>query len=601
VGAGEGGEAADQDPVPAGAPDLPANLRRGAGTRREHDLAAVQQQLTQRDRLALFGQAIVAIRWGATTVGITLAAPRIADGDLAVALWTAVILAYTAFRTWRPIHYADDLRGFLAVLAEVLIMVGAVAGTDLWDSPFVFSLMTAVTVAGFASGFGLALRIAVASVAAVWIPDALTTDHDQLANLQVAAVVVLVAVVSGYARRISGETDRQHSLALDRLGRLADANALLFSLHRVAQTLPASLDLDEVIESTTTRLRDLFDFDVAAILLHDETDDTWLVANAVGARLPSRLAAAELPPPVRQAVDAVAVIDVPDLLSGDGPGLALGTAAGLYAVLPARGSVIGLIALEDDETGHFDQRDVDLLNGFVEPVALAVDNARWFARLRTVGAEEERTRIARDLHDRIGQSLAYLAFELDRIIKTYRRGDEVTTALEQLRAEVRDVVGDVRETLYDLRTDVTETADMATVLEGFMNRVRDRSNLHVVLRCQQSHRLPLLQEREMFRIAQEAVANVERHSNASTITATWWCDGTSAVLEVADDGTGFELGEPGRLDSYGILGMRERAASVGASLDVDSAPGQGTHVRAAVGSGDHRRLGPFRARRPSGP
>ena len=86
---------------------------------------------------------------------------------------------------------------------------------------------------------------------------------------------MLVALVAGYARRISGEADRQHSLALDRLGRLADANALLFSLHRVTQTLPASLDLDDVLDTTMGRLRGLFDFDSAAVLLYDDTDHGW--------------------------------------------------------------------------------------------------------------------------------------------------------------------------------------------------------------------------------------------------------------------------------------------------------------------------------------
>ena len=81
------------------------------------------------------------------------------------------------------------------------------------------------------------------------------------------------------------------------------------------------------------------------------------------------------------------------------------------------------------EPNHFDRRDVELLSGYVEPAALAIDNARWFSRLRTVGAEEERNRLARDLHDRIGQSLAYLAFELDRLIRANERGDDVAPEL----------------------------------------------------------------------------------------------------------------------------------------------------------------------------
>jgi signal transduction histidine kinase len=235
--------------------------------------------------------------------------------------------------------------------------------------------------------------------------------------------------------------------------------------------------------------------------------------------------------------------------------------------------------LEDEEPRHFTDRDVELLTGFVEPAALAVDNARWFARLRTVGADEERTRIARDLHDRIGQSLAYLAFELDRMVKAEQSGEPLAESLEKLRQDVRAVIGEVRETLYDLRTDVSESRDVTSILSAFLERVRDRSGLTVELESDGVGRLPLLQEREFWRVAQEAITNVERHARASRMEVRWWCDGTSAVLQVSDDGRGFAPGVNGRADSYGILGMRERAASIGATLDIDSVEGQGATVR----------------------
>jgi signal transduction histidine kinase len=257
--------------------------------------------------------------------------------------------------------------------------------------------------------------------------------------------------------------------------------------------------------------------------------------------------------------------------------------SGIYTVLLARGSVIGLVSLEHPEAHHFTDRDTELLKGFAEPAALALDNARWFGRLRTVGAEEERTRIARDLHDRIGQSLAYLAFELDRIVKSDGRGDVVGPSLEQLRSDIRDVIREVRDTLYDLRTDVSEEHDMLSVLNLYLQRVRERSSLDVVVRSEETGRLPLAQEREMFRIAQEALANIEKHAEATQVTINWQCAGHAAVLDIADNGKGFPIGHAGRLDSYGIIGMRERAASIGATLHVDSDPGTGTRVRCLLG------------------
>jgi signal transduction histidine kinase len=535
------------------------------------------------DRVAAFGPAILAIRWGTTVVSLALAIERYNHNPIII-MWSIVILTYTILRTFRPIRYVGTLRSLIEVLAEVVLGVAAVATTGAWTSPFIFSLMTAVIVAGFGRGFAFALRIGIASAIAVTITE-LVPDRSRL-QIQLSAewslVIILVAVVAGYARRISGEADRQHSLALDRLGRLADANALLFSLHRVTQTLPASLDLNEVLDTTIVRLRGLFDFDAAAIMALDDTDGTWEVIRRENVRLPTKLNNRDLPRPIRTAVSGETVVSAPNLAESGGPGLSSKAGSGLYAVLAARGSIIGVLIVEHQAARHFTNRDLELLKGFVEPVALAIDNARWFSRLRTVGADEERTRIARDLHDRIGQSLAYLAFELDRIVSREAKGDALGPALEQLRDDVRSVIREVRDTLYDLRTDVSDRQDMAATLESYAVRLRDRSGLEVELFCDHDSRLPILQEREMWRIAQEALTNVERHAKASRARVLWRCNGNSAALEITDNGEGFPIGNAGRLDSYGILGMRERASSIGATLEMSSQLGRGTRVRCSL-------------------
>ena len=537
------------------------------------------------DRVAAFAPAILAIRWGTTIASIALATQQTDEPRWLIGGWCIVIVLYTVLRTARPIRYRGDLRSLLSVIGEVVLLVLTLCTTGFWESPFILSMLTAITVAGFARGFGFALRIGIVSSLAVTIPylATSTTDERIITSGQWTLVMLLVGVIAGYARRISGEADRQHSLALDRLGRLADANALLFSLHRVTQTLPASLDLDEVLDTTIGRLRGLFDFDVAVVLALDDTDGNWQVLRRDGGgRLGPKLASTELPEPVRRAIEEGTVVNVSSFPLAGTSGLTDKANCGMYAVLPARGSIIGLIAIEDAEERHFNDRDAELLKGFVESVALAIDNARWFARLRTVGADEERTRIARDLHDRIGQSLAYLAFELDRIVSNENRGEQVTGSLEQLREDVRGVIREVRDTLYDLRTDVSENQDMAATLEAYVGRVRDRSGMAIDVYCDRNSRLPILQEREMWRIAQEALTNVERHSAASQVRVLWRCNGESAALEVTDNGHGFPIGRAGRLDSYGLLGMRERASSIGATLEITSHVGKGTRVRCSL-------------------
>jgi signal transduction histidine kinase len=553
------------------------------------------------DRVASFAPGIIAIRWGTTIASIALAINHY-DGRPSYAIFAALIVFYTTLRTFQPLRYVGNVRSLVEVIAEVGLGVAAVCSTGGWESPFIFSLMTGVIVAGFARGFGFSLRLAIVADAAVtitYLGQEVTNDRVQLA-VEWSLVVILVAVVSGYARRISGEADRQHTLALDRLGRLTDANALLFSLHRVTQTLPASLDLDDVLDTTISRLRGLFEFDFAAILVLDDTNATaWQVVRRENLRLPPTLGRSDLPPPLRTALASGGVVSAPDLATEGGPGLSTKASAGLYAVLAARGAVIGLISVEHATSKSFTSRDVELLRGFVEPVALAIDNARWFGRLRTVGADEERTRIARDLHDRIGQSLAYLAFELDRIVANENKGENVGPSLEHLRDDVRSVIREVRDTLYDLRTDVSDQQDMAATLEAYVGRVRERSRLEIEIFCDRGPRLPILQEREMWRIAQEALTNVERHAKASRARVLWRCNGVSAALEVTDNGQGFPIGTAGRLDSYGILGMRERASSIGATLELSSQVGRGTRVRCSLIQTDQSQAQPPQGSVPS--
>src|SRR5205823_14555383 len=263
--------------------------------------------------------------------------------------------------------------------------------------------------------------------------------------------LVLVASVAAYARMLFGQAEEQRSRAVDRISRLSEANVLLTSLHDLAQTLPASLDLSEVLESTLPRLREVIEFDSGAVLLRDHATGLWSVAAADGMRRGRTLTEAQFPAPLGVAVSGTRAWLEPHLSYEEGPGLDALSRSGVYAPLRARDTLLGLIALEHHQPDHFSRNDQDLLGGFAEPAALAIDNARWFSRLRTVGAHEERSRIARDLHDRVGQSLAYVAFQLDRLVTLSQKGQPVEGELTVLREDVRSVIGEVRETLFDLR------------------------------------------------------------------------------------------------------------------------------------------------------
>ena len=363
------------------------------------------------------------IRWGSVILGLLFAA---AHADQSTYIYGAALLAHALWRTARPSTSAFA-KVVVPDVIEVALTLTAVAATGWIDSPFVVTLVAPIV-------------------------NALQT------------------------RAALRQADLQQSLAMNRLSQLGEANSLLSELHRVAQTLPVSLDLAELVTSTVGRLRELFEPNVVAVFLHDEVSLSWSVAATVGTRLPRVLSTAELPAPLQHAAQSETAHLVEDLRA-HGPGLAATSNAGMYVALRARNRLVGMLAIERVLPGMLTERESALLEGMADQIAMALDNARWFGRLRRMGADEERTRIARDLHDRIGQGLAYLSFELDRI--SSQATPEVKADMQTLRGDVRQILGEVRETLSDLRTDVSDHQDLVNTMQSFIKRVERRTGLNI--------------------------------------------------------------------------------------------------------------------------
>lgn len=185
-------------------------------------------------------------------------------------------------------------------------------------------------------------------------------------------------------------------------------------------------------------------------------------------------------------------------------GLAPRSRSALYVTLRARDESIGLLALEHDQARAFPPGEVELVTAFAETAGLAVDNARRFGRLRTSSVDEERSRIAGELHDRVGQSLACMAFEIDHLVR-HKADDELRGGLEQLRTDLRSVIGEIRDTLADLRTEVTESRGLVETAEALLDRVNQRSGHKALFHHCDSVRLPLPQEQVLWRVLSEWV------------------------------------------------------------------------------------------------
>lgn len=488
------------------------------------------------------------------------------------------MLGYSLWRTVIPSDFGGRSRAALVAIAiETAVMVTAVVATGYWDSPFIFGLVVVISAAGFTGGITLALNAAALCLIGVALPYHVAATSPAVdVTVRWAGELILVAILAGYVRRLALQARAETFRFAGQLQQLSEVNDLLSQLRQAAQTLPMSLDLTETIDSLGTRLRELFEPDVLVVLLCE--DQRWAMAKSAGVRLAGHMSAADLPPVLRQTVEGAAPVRLV-LLGGALPGLGGGSQSGIYAKLMAKDELLGLVAVERGGD-PYEQRQVEVMETVAAQMAVAVDNARTFQRIGTLAAEQERSRIARDLHDRLGQSLALVGFELDRLAKNAPDASFEGQIVE-LRENVRAVVSDLREALYDLRTDVSEDHDLSHTLRQFLERVRQRTGLEVHLTSTPSPRLALTIEREVWRIAQEAVLNVERHARATTLRVEWGAHGGEAVLVVSDDGEGLPPTAT-RSDGFGIVGMHERAQAIGASLAIKSPPGHGTTVRLTV-------------------
>jgi signal transduction histidine kinase len=311
------------------------------------------------------------------------------------------------------------------------------------------------------------------------------------------------------------------------------------------------------------------------VALRDVLASGWTVVDAAGVSASGR-------GPHGEDVLAGALDSLEPVVAGAlDHGLSEDSRWGLYGPMRARGEVLGVLVVENVKPRRTSAWDRRRMADVARAAAVAIDNARWLERVRTLGIEQERARLARELHDHIGQSVVSLGFELDRLVQL-NYGRAVQSDLAALRSDVRDLAGELREMLVDLRCDVSETEGVDAVLASFLNRVNRRHRVVVTLVADAEARLPLAVEREVWRVAREAVINAERHARATKISVLWICKPGGALLEVSDDGIGLPAALSGTGSEYGLLGMRERAQAVGANLEVTSWPEEGTTVRMRI-------------------
>lgn len=272
-----------------------------------------------------------------------------------------------------------------------------------------------------------------------------------------------------------------------------------------------------------------------------------------------------------------------------------GLACHVSVPLTSKGKVVGVMNVASGAARPFRAEELDLLRTIGNQIGVAVENSQLWAELsekeelrsqllvKVMSAqEEERKRIARELHDETSQSLTSLIVGL----KVLERCDpaDVADVAAELRAQASKTLDAVHDLALELRPSALDDLGLVAALERHVREYARRHNCEVDFQATgiEGVRLPSQTELAIYRIVQEALTNTAKYAEASAVSVTLERRGSMVVAIVEDDGRGFDV--KGLLESrsterkLGLFGMQERAALIGGRLTVESTPGAGTTV-----------------------
>jgi signal transduction histidine kinase len=272
--------------------------------------------------------------------------------------------------------------------------------------------------------------------------------------------------------------------------------------------------------------------------------------------------------------------------------------------LQAKGNVLGVLNVFSYSPHRFTEDDMKLFQAVADLVGVAIEQADLYARLRQdkeryrgmaqyvlAAQEEERKRIARELHDETSQALSALAFNQQAIMEMADASGSLSDAfknqLKRTQSLVVQINTEINKVIYDLRPTLLDTLGLVAAIRQYAEDILEPLGIKSAVRCKGDSQ-PLLPEVEtgLFRVAQGIIGNIAKHSKASAALVTICYSDDGITMSIEDDGRGFDVSKLAVADSSGrgsrLLGMKERVKLMGASYSVESQEGRGTSVTVKI-------------------
>lgn len=359
-------------------------------------------------------------------------------------------------------------------------------------------------------------------------------------------------------------------------------------LNDIASTLTSSLEMDEILSKTLALVMNYMKVEAGEIfLLEDDKETLRMVLHRgqaaeafwnsnrfrIGEGLPG-LAAQKGEPVVSQdlAKDPRFVREAVER-------------AGFRQIaclpLKASGNLVGVLGVATRGQAPFDARDIQLLSAVGNWAGLAIENAHLHSNARRLAVLEERERIGMDLHDGIIQSIYGVGLAMENL--QHMLGDrepQVKSRVRRLIDELNQVIRDLRSYILDLRPRQLNNENLLDGLKRLAAEYRANTLASATVNGTKAklESLPPSHSMALFHICQEALANAAKHSASKRVSVNVWTTDERVVMEVRDNGKGFDTEKMSKSLGHGLANMQTRVRAVGGEVDITSAPGEGTTV-----------------------
>jgi len=392
------------------------------------------------------------------------------------------------------------------------------------------------------------------------------------------------------------EADQEALVVLATQAGVAIANASMYadirsrerwldSLRDITNQVLNGAERHSLLEKVAEHALELASADVATIVIEGEAPGELVVAASSGARSAELIgqkmpAAKSISGEVMRSGRSLLLADLSADPRAFQPIVRLGRhGPGLFVPLRVPGGATGTLMVANLKGGRpFDQSARRIVESFTDQASVALEFDKAQADLRRLGLMEDRERIAKELHDGIIQSLFAVGMNLQGTALLSNSPD-TSARIESSVEELDKVIRDLRNYIFGLRPGILADRQLDQALRALGRDLESRTHVEVHMEVDAAVAAALShRSADIVQITREALSNVSRHAQASKVRVSLGRHGSNALLVIEDDGVGFKAN--GGSVGNGLRNMRERAAGLGATLDVSSAAGKGTRLRA---------------------